>query len=161
MVGTRRLCMILYFTGTGNSKFVADYLAEKLEDDVVSINKTLKNNEILDCESEKPYVVVAPIYAWRFPLVVEQLLKKSQFKGNKTVYCIATMGENSGSAGKYLKKIFTAKGMSFTGYIGVVMQNNYLFMEKMPKPKPVLPKHSCTKTKCCGKIASCPSVQAV
>ena len=127
--------MILYFTGTGNSKFVADYLAEKLEDDVVSINKTLKNNEILDCESEKPYVVVAPIYAWRFPLVVEQLLKKSQFKGNKTVYCIATMGENSGSAGKYLKKIFTAKGMNFTGYIGVVMQNNYLFMEKMPKPR--------------------------
>ena len=35
--------MILYFTGTGNSKFVADYLAEKLEDDVLSINKILKN----------------------------------------------------------------------------------------------------------------------
>ena len=35
--------MILYFTGTGNSKFVADYLADKLEDTTVSINKYLKN----------------------------------------------------------------------------------------------------------------------
>ena len=37
--------MILYFTGTGNSKFAADYLADKLEDTTVSINKCLKNGE--------------------------------------------------------------------------------------------------------------------
>ena len=132
--------MILYFTGTGNSKFVAEYLADKLQDEVVSLNKILKNGENLVCNSEKPYIVVAPIYAWRFPAVVEELLKKSCLKGNKTVYCIGTMGENSGSAGSYLKKIFTAKGMTFTGFTGVVMQNNYLFMEKMPKPREALRK---------------------
>ncbi|MBQ9846061.1 MAG: EFR1 family ferrodoxin [Oscillospiraceae bacterium] len=127
--------MILYFTGTGNSKFVADYLADKLEDTTVSINKYLKNGEDLICNSEKPYVIVAPIYAWRFPAVVENLLKKSQLNGCKSVYCIATMGENSGNADKYLRKIFADKGMNFTGYTGVVMQNNYLFMEKMPKAR--------------------------
>jgi len=127
--------MILYFTGTGNSKFVADYLAEQLEDITVSMNKMLKSNENLICESEKPYIVVAPIYAWRFPRVIEELLKNAELKGNKTVYCIATMGENSGNADKYLKRMFTDKAMNFTGYIGVEMQNNYLFMEKMPKPK--------------------------
>ena len=127
--------MILYFTGTGNSKFVADYLAEQLDDTVVSMNRIIKSGEKLVCESEKPYIVAAPIYAWRYPAVVEELLRKSELKGNKTVYCIATMGENSGNADKYLKKIFTDKGMNFTGYIGVPMQNNYLFMEKMPKPR--------------------------
>ena len=127
--------MILYFTGTGNSKFVADYLADKLDDTTVFMNKVLKNGEKLVCESEKPYIIVAPIYAWRFPKVVEDLLVKSELKGNKNVYCIATMGENSGNADKYLKKIFTDKAMNFTGYTGVAMQNNYLFMEKMPKPR--------------------------
>ena len=127
--------MILYFTGTGNSKFVADYLAEHLNDETISMNKIIKNSEKLVCDSEKPYIVVAPIYAWRYPAVIEELLRKSELKGNKTVYCIATMGENSGNADKYLKKIFTDKGMNFTGYIGVAMQNNYLFMEKMPKPR--------------------------
>lgn len=127
--------MILYFTGTGNSKFVADYLAEHLDDETVSMNKIIKNNEHLVCESEKPYIIVAPVYAWRFPKIIEDLIKKSELKGNKNVYCIATMGENSGNADKYLKKLITAKGMHFTGFTGIVMQNNYLFMEKMPKPR--------------------------
>ena len=127
--------MILYFTGTGNSKFVADYLAEKLNETTVSINNILKKNENPVFESENPYIIIAPIYAWRFPKVVEEVLEKAEFKGCKTVYCIGTMGENSGTAGSHLKKIFTAKGMNFSGFTGVVMQNNYLFMEKMPKPR--------------------------
>lgn len=127
--------MILYFTGTGNSKFVADYLAEKLNDSIISLNNVIKNNEMLVCESEKPYIIVAPIYAWRLPAVVEETIKNAQLNGCKNVYCIVTMGENSGNADKYIKRIITDKGMIFAGYIGVAMQNNYLFMEKMPKPK--------------------------
>ena len=132
--------MILYFTGTGNSKFVADYLAEKLDDEVVSLNKIIKKAEYPVLESDKPYVIVAPIYAWRLPAVVEDALKNIQFNGCKSAYCIVTMGENSGNADKYIKKIISDKGMSFTGYIGVVMQNNYLFMEKMPKPRDAVKK---------------------
>lgn len=127
--------MILYFTGTGNSKFVADYLAEKLDDEVISLNNTIKSNEKLVCESEKPYIIIAPIYAWRLPEIVEETIKKAQIKGTKSVYCIVTMGENSGNADKYIGKIISDKGMNFTGYIGVAMQNNYLFMEKMPDKK--------------------------
>jgi len=124
--------VIIYFTGTGNSKYVADFLADKIGDDIISLNEIIKNNEKFVCASEKPYIIVAPIYAWRFPGKIEDILKNSDLKGNKTVYCIATMGENSGNADKYLQKIFTDKGMNFTGFTGVPMQNNYLLMEKMP-----------------------------
>ena len=124
--------MIIYFSGTGNSKFVAEYLADKLKDDIISLNNVIKNNEKLVCTSEKPYIIVAPIYAWRLPALVEQMLTNSDLQGNKKVYCVATMGENSGNADKYTEKIFTEKGMTFTGFTGVAMQNNYLLMEKMP-----------------------------
>ena len=124
--------MILYFTGTGNSKFVADYLADKLDDKVISLNKIIKNNERLVCTSDKTYVLVAPVYAWRLPEIVEQTIKSAQLEGCKNFYCIATMGENSGDTDKYIKNIIEDKGMSFKGYIGVAMQNNYLTMEKMP-----------------------------
>ncbi|MBE6887034.1 MAG: 4Fe-4S dicluster domain-containing protein [Ruminococcaceae bacterium] len=124
--------MIIYFSGTGNSKFVADYLAEKLEDTTVSLNNLLKKGDKLVCSSEKPYIIVAPIYAWRLPSAVEEILKKSELSGCKTAYCVATMGENSGNADKYIEKIFTDKGMNFTGFTGVPMQNNYLLMEVMP-----------------------------
>ena len=127
--------MILYFTGTGNSKFVADYLAEKLDDETLSLNNIIKSNKQLICKSEKPYVIVAPIYAWRLPAVVEKTIKDAQLEGCKNVYCIPTMGENSGNTDKYMKKIITSKSMNYAGYIGVAMQNNYLFMEKMPKPR--------------------------
>ena len=93
--------MIIYFSGTGNSKFVAEYLADKLEDSILSLNKVIKNGEKLVCTSEKPYIIVAPIYAWRFPGLVEEHLEKAALNGSKTVYCIATMGENSGNADRY------------------------------------------------------------
>ncbi|MBQ5782810.1 MAG: EFR1 family ferrodoxin [Oscillospiraceae bacterium] len=124
--------MILYFTGTGNSKFVADYLAEKLDDTVVSMNFYIKNGEYPTLESDSTYIVVAPVYAWRLPPVVEQFLSKTTFKGSKNICVVATMGENSGNADKYTAKLLTDKGMNFTGFIGVAMQNNYLLMEDMP-----------------------------
>ena len=129
--------MIIYFTGTGNSKFVADYLADKLNDTVVSMNEILKNKGKLVCESHTPYIIVAPIYAWRLPNAVEELLKNTELLGNKNVYCVATMGENSGNADKYIEKIITDKEMNFTGFIGVPMQNNYLLMDKMPDTETV------------------------
>lgn len=124
--------MIIYFTGTGNSKFVADFFADKLNDSIISINDVIKNNKTLSCESKTPYIIVAPIYAWRFPLIVEEILQNAQLKGNRTVYCVATMGENSGNTDKCLEKLFTAKGMRFKGFTGIAMQNNYLLMETMP-----------------------------
>ena len=118
--------MVLYFTGTGNSKFVAVALAEALEDAVSSMNAVMRRGEKLSVYSEKPYVVVAPIHAWRYPAAVEALLQDANLEGSRDVYCIAAMGENSGNADKALGKLFAAKGMNFKGFCGVVMPNNYI-----------------------------------
>ncbi len=117
--------MILYFTGTGNSKYVADYLGDKLQDEVVSLNDMLKNNLPLVVESGKPYVWVAPIYAWRFPQVVDELFRKIYFKGNTTFYFVATMGGDSGNCQKVCKKRVRDKGMSYGGFADVIMPDNY------------------------------------
>ena len=37
--------MVLYFTGTGNSKYIAEKIAKALEMDIVSINKKIKTND--------------------------------------------------------------------------------------------------------------------
>lgn len=118
--------MVIYFTGTGNSKFVAVALAEALGDAVTSMNSVMRRGERMELYSEKPYVIVAPIHAWRYPAAVEQLLTEADLQGCKDVYCVASMGENSGKAGKALQKLFTAKGMNFKGFCGVVMPNNYI-----------------------------------
>lgn len=118
--------MVLYFTGTGNSKFLAVALAEALQDSVLSMNSVMQRGGTLSVYSGKPYVIVAPIHAWRYPQAVEQMLTEAELGGCREVYCIGCMGENSGNADKALRKLFTAKGMVFKGFCGVVMPNNYI-----------------------------------
>ena len=38
--------MILYFSGTGNSRYIAEVINSVIEDKLVSINECLKNNFI-------------------------------------------------------------------------------------------------------------------
>lgn len=117
--------MILYFSGTGNSKYVADFLADKLQDEVVSLGDMLKNSLPLVVESEKPYVWIAPIYAWRFPDAVEELFSKIDFQGNKNIYFVATMGGDSGDCYKFCRKQASEKGMIYGGFADAIMPDNY------------------------------------
>jgi len=66
--------MILYFSGTGNSKYVANYLSDKLDDEMVSLNEVIKYNQKLDFTSIKPFIFVSPIYCWRYPKIIEDLI---------------------------------------------------------------------------------------
>lgn len=117
--------MILYFSGTGNSKYVADYLADKLQDEVISLGDMLKNDLSKVIKSEKPFVWIAPIYAWRFPDAVDELFRKIDFQGSKKFYFVATMGGDSGNCEKVCRKRVRDKGMTFGGFADVIMPDNY------------------------------------
>ncbi|WP_160680574.1 EFR1 family ferrodoxin [Clostridium sp. C8-1-8] len=123
--------MILYFSGTGNSKFVANALADFLGDEIMSLNSILKEHGETRFYSDKPFVVVTPIYAWRIPQVVTELLERSTFSGSNKFYFIATMGGQSGNCVKYCNKICINKGMQFMGLGSVLMPSNYVTAEPM------------------------------
>lgn len=123
--------MIFVFSGTGNSKFIADALAERLADEVVSLNDIFKNAKDCVFTSEKPYVLVAPIYAWRYPAIVEQFIETARLSGSKDIYFLATMGENSGSCDRFTAKLAAQKGLNSKGFRGIVMPNNYVIASVM------------------------------
>lgn len=129
--------MIVYFTGTGNSRYAAEVIAEVTKDEIVSLNDVIKNNLTKKFRSEKPFVIIAPIYAWRFPRVVEQWLLDTAFEGNKNMYFVGTMQSQSGNCDNYLKKICDKRGMQFKGYRGVAMPNNYIIGSDVPNDKTV------------------------
>jgi len=123
--------MILCFSGTGGSRYVADALAEGLEDKVVSLNEIMKKNLEPGFDSEKPFIVVAPIYAWRLSAKVEGMLKKAKYKGSHDMFFVATMAFNSGNADKYCQKICSCNGMNFKGFTGIKMPSNYVIAGAM------------------------------
>ena len=73
--------MILYFTGTGNSEYLALALRDALADDCVDARVGMRRGEAGRFDSESPYVFVFPTYAWRMPHVFEDYLRRSEFSG--------------------------------------------------------------------------------
>ena len=55
--------MVLYFTSTGNSKFIANKIAKDLNKDLISLNDIFKNNKNWEFHSTSPFILVSPIYA--------------------------------------------------------------------------------------------------
>ncbi len=125
--------MILFFSGTGNSQYVAKILAEKTKDDIVSINKLVKQgNQKQLVSQDKPLVFVCPTYAWRIPKVVEDFIKSVDFSGSNKVYFILTCGLSTSNALGYIKQLCKVKGFELEGFADIIMPENYIAMYNAP-----------------------------
>lgn len=124
--------MILYFTGTGDSRFSAEIIGKDIGDDVVSINYILKNKVKDVIVSEKPFIFVIPIYAWRIPRVVESFIKDSIFEGSDKAYFVLTCAAKAGNAIHYVRKICKEKCLNLEGVFSVIMPENYIAMFDTP-----------------------------
>lgn len=126
--------MILYFSGTGNSRYVAKRLGEALQDEVVSMNGCLRSGERGAFQSETPYVIVTPTYAWRMPRVVRAFLEQAALTGSRDTYFVLTCGGAVGNAAADAAQLCAEKGLRFCGLQPVVMPDNYLVMFPVPAP---------------------------
>lgn len=124
--------MILFFTGTGNSKYVAKRLGDKLNDEVIDLFEKIRNSDYSQISSERPLIFVSPTYAWQIPHILKKWIKKTEFTGCKDVYFVMTCGGEIGNAGKYCEKLCREKGFSFKGIKEIVMPENYIAMFGAP-----------------------------
>lgn len=131
--------MVLYFSGTGNSRFAASLLADELSDELVSLNEVFRQNAPLTFHSRLPFVVVSPIYAWRLPRAVEELLRRGKFSGSSQIYLVVTMGSSFGAAGDYAQKALAQSSLEYRGMAGVVMPDNFVVSFSMPTKQQALP----------------------
>lgn len=127
--------MILYYTGTGNSEYVAKKIGEKIGDQVVNLFDRIKNKDYSSLESSKMWVIVCPTYAWRIPRVVKTFLLNTDFKGSKDICFVMTCGDGIGNAGKYSLKICQKKNLNYKGTARVVMPENYIALYNAPGSK--------------------------
>jgi len=125
--------MILYFTGTGNSSYVANAIAKETGDQVLSLNEMIKKGLKEKITSVLPLVVVVPTYAWRIPRVVSDFIKQIDFSGNRKIYFVLTCGDSIGAAERYTKKLCDEKELQFMGCAEVVMPENYIAMYTAPE----------------------------
>lgn len=125
--------MILYFSGTGNSRYVARKIAQELNNELISLNQLIKEEKTDELIStDKPFIFVCPTYAWRLPIVVTNFIKKTRFSGSNKVYFIMTCGGDTGKAIKYIQKLCKYKEWQLKGMAEIKMPENYIALFSIP-----------------------------
>ena len=124
--------MVIYFSGTGNTKYCAQILAEQLSDELVDSAEYIREKKKGNFRSEKPWVFCAPIYVGYVPLVFEKFITSSDFKGNDDFYFVLTLGGNpdkgASIAANLLKKLCDNIGKNYMGTGHIQMKSNYVML---------------------------------
>lgn len=111
--------MIFYFTGTGNSL----YIAKQIEENPVSIPQIMRqeNREF----SDECIGIVAPIYSHEMPPLVQDFLRQSVFHTNY-FYLVLTYGSQHGGAAELAKKFCKDCGIAVRYSNVILMADNWL-----------------------------------
>jgi len=125
--------MIFYFSGTGNSLYVAKRIAEHMGEELINIASVVNSKEAnYEYKVEQNEVIgfVYPTYAWNAPKIVLDFIEKLKLSGNQHpyIFSVTTMGENTGDMKKLIGKPLERKGLKLNSGFSVVMPNNYIIM---------------------------------
>lgn len=120
--------MIFYFSATGNSKYIAESIANKLNDKIINIEDCIKDSCYdFNLKNEQYLGIITPTYFWDLPKIVEEFLGEINFKNSKNIYAfhIATYGTTSGASNKYIEESLNKKGIILSGKYDIKMVDTW------------------------------------
>ena len=124
--------MILYFSGTGNSRYAALRLHSALGGQLVDLNRRIREHDYQPLVSRSPFILVVPTYAWGVPHIVEEFLRQTPMEGDRRLYAVMTCGGSVGGAESRVRRMAEDLGLEFRGLAEIPMPENYIAMYKTP-----------------------------
>ena len=121
--------MIYYFSGSGNSRAVADTLAHLLHCDKQKVGGwALSSDMVLG--------MVLPVYSWGIPPNVLQWLGRVMLPAQKPEYVWALLdyGDEAGYAHRMLRRVLEKRGLRLDAVFGLQMPNTYVCFIPIPTP---------------------------
>lgn len=126
--------MILYFSATGNSGYVAKRIADGLGDERLDLFDRIRDEDFSPITSKTPLVLVTPTYAWRIPRIIASWIEHTPITAPAGVYFVMTCAGSIGNAGTYLERLCAKKGLMYRGCAGIIMPENYIALFTTPAP---------------------------
>ena len=124
--------MILYFSGTGNSRHVALSLGNLLHQPVLSLTDT-PVHEIK--ESDKTLIMVFPVYSWGIPPLVAEYIRgfndslvEDIRKKDTAIIMVCTCGDETAMAPEMFRDEWRKRGVDVKAVWSVTMPNNYVLL---------------------------------
>ncbi len=146
--------MIFWFSGSGNSLWLAKRLAEATCDSLCSMAEMcVRENFSFHLEKEERIGFVFPVYGWDVPNVVREFIEKLSLDSRgHYCYVASTYGDDMGRMEDRIRALLHRKGMELQGIYAVQMPNTYvclpgfdvdeesLAQEKLRKADEVVPR---------------------
>ena len=126
--------MIYYFSGTGNTKWVATSIANQLQCEAIDICKA----DFEASDTKEPIGFAFPIHGWQPPHIMRQFVRSLPHSifADRYIFAVCTCGDETGLALDIFRKELQSRGMSLRLSVSVQMPNTYVclpFMDTDPK----------------------------
>jgi len=130
--------MIFYFSGTGNTRWAAETLAEKTGERLLFIPEELKGDCQYKLQPEERIGFCFPIHGWQPPHIVREFIRRLSLSATDGHYCYAlvTCGDNIGRAMQILNKELQQKGLQAQSMFSLIMPESYVCLPFMYTDKP-------------------------
>lgn len=122
--------MIFFFSGTGNTRFIATQLAQATGDRLIGIAQAVLNDQYdYALEPDERIGFCFPIHGWRPPFIVRDFVKRLRLEGYNGQFCyaFATCGDDVGLTFDYLRGDLQAAGITLDSVFSTIMPETYNF----------------------------------
>ena len=119
--------VLFYFSGTGNSRWVAGQLADALDEVAVRVTEALQAPSAFSLRPDEPLGFVFPVYAWGPPPLVLELVRALRLPTVPAyVYFVCTCGDDTGRTAEVFGKAVRERGWTCKAGFSVTMPNTYV-----------------------------------
>lgn len=129
--------MIICFSGTGNSLYVARLLAHKLGDSRIE-RLTQHTPDSFDLTESERVIWVCPVHSWGIPPVVRKYINSVTLPDNCHHHLVLTCGDDCGLAADMWRKDIVARGWYARSASSVQMPNTYVTLPGFDVDSPEL-----------------------
>lgn len=125
--------MIIFFSGTGNTRYIAEKIAVILKEDTIELTGDLiansKGSELV--LSGNRIIWAFPTYSWGIPPIVVDFIERVNIVGAETVphYMVTSCGDDIGQTDKQWRKVIRKRGWNDLSVYSVKMPNTYVCMK--------------------------------
>lgn len=125
--------MILYFSATGNTRFIAEELSVQLNDEALNLLDRIRQKDFTSIHSDRPFVICAPVYVCEMPRFFSSYIRKVPLTGSRYIYFVFTSGGYPGVSSYLARDISHLKHMNYKGCTEFKMPRNYIANNTYPK----------------------------
>lgn len=118
--------MIFYFSGTGNSAWVARQIANTQQEELLPIGDEIGKGREYSLKPGEKVGFVFPVYSWGPPAIVLKFIQAMRMSRPEYLFFVCTCGDDTGLTADLFSNAIRKKGWQCAAGYSVTMPNTYV-----------------------------------